>query len=160
MTKHTLKITIASTLCCLLFGLAANAQTNSSPAAIATDGSHLSGSWRKPEQLITQADAIFTGQILDLGLPDFEAAGSPIYGARVKVLQSFKGTIAGEVVVMLHVTNLGSITEKKPVLNHTYILFVRTSTKSNAVELLKIMEGSADNIAKVKELIASTSAGK
>jgi hypothetical protein len=160
MKSNLFKITIIFALLNFHFLVFdANAQSNVSPA-IMTDGSNLSGSWRKPEELIAKSDAIFIGQILSLSLPDFVAAGASSYGAKVKVLQSFKGIIAAEIHVALQVTNGGPISEKKPELNHTYIFFVTIRKEDNRIEVLKLVDATDDAIAHVKQLIAAAPAPK
>jgi hypothetical protein len=128
-------------------------QTNSAPQ-ITVDGSKLSGSWHKPEELIVKSDAIFTGELLSLSPPDFVASGSPSYGAKVKVFQLLKGTVNSEITVILRVTNIGPITEKKPELNHTYIFFAKIIKEDDLIQITKLMDGTDDRTAKVKALIA------
>jgi hypothetical protein len=154
MTKHLIQIIIMSTFLLVVFlSFAAKAQTNG-VSAITTDGSNLVGSWHEPKEILAKVDAIFTGQFVTISEGDFVATGGPTYGAKVKVLQLLKGTVDPQINVLLHPFSGGQIHERKPELNHTYIFFVKVLKGDNLSQVVKLMDGTDDRIAKVKALIA------
>jgi hypothetical protein len=131
----------------------ADAQTNETPQKPA-DVPKLTGSRFKSEELIVKSDAIFSGQILSLSAPDFAATGNSVYGAKIQVLKILKGNIAPLINVALRVQFGSWAGERKPELNHPYIFFVTISQSDNSIEVLKLLDATADDVAHVTALIA------
>jgi len=108
-------------------------------------------------ELVGKSDAIFVGEFLSPGIgPSSDAAGeSDFDGAKVRVGQVLKGPLTCVVTASYGVE---SILEKEemPQMNKSYIFFA--VTEPWGCEVMKLMLPTKENIAEVKELIASDTA--
>jgi hypothetical protein len=99
----------------------AHAQNGIGTANTTKDSPPLTGSLLKAEDIIKKSNAIFKGQIIRLSGPNFDATNNDGYGAKVQVLEIYKGTVDPLIDVGLHVVFGSWAGEKKPELNHPYI---------------------------------------
>jgi len=121
----------------------------------------LSGSDKKPEEVVANADTIFVGEIAEIGMGDTKATDRcAYYGVKVKVLQVLKGKPDSQVVVTLYTTFGGGIQEYAPKVGISYIFFAHKNTEVgwDAYTVIKLLPATDDHVTKVKGLITTGSA--
>jgi hypothetical protein len=123
----------------------------------------LSGSDLKSEDIVLKANAVFVGEITELGHPNTKAPGQNVYhGVQIKVLQVLRGSVDAQVTVTLYIHFAPNSSENPPKVGNTYIFFAHKNTEVgwNPFTVLKLLPATDDNIAKVKALIAAAPASK
>lgn len=127
------------------------------PAGASQNQSILSGSRLKSEDVTTKVDAVFIGEIEEIGFPTTLSPGALTYhGVKVKVLQVLRGSVGAEVTVTLYAERTSNVREQAPKVSGTYIFFIKQTPGWNIVH--KLLPATDDNIAKVKQLIAAAPA--
>jgi len=150
-----LLIAISSTLLSLVF----IAQAFTAQAATVDANEKLTGSDLLLKDAVKTSDAIFRGQLIEIGAPVFKGIGESFYGVKVNVIETYLGnldayesSIDNVLVSLLVLPHPGN--ERSPVVDHLYIFFVQ-KTKSPGLNVLKILPATDNNIAMVDKLIAS-----
>jgi hypothetical protein len=145
-----------------LFNLVASIQglkAQNTPA-----GEILSGSTQKSEDIASKVDAVFVGQVTQIGFAVPEGDATASYpGIRVKILQVLRGSISAQVVkVTLRTTWRQDVHETPPTVGSSYIFFVKNKAQgaSDHFTALKLLPATDDNTANVKALIAAAPALK
>jgi hypothetical protein len=118
------------------------------------------GSYLKLEDVVSKADVVFVGVLLQTGPVTVAAPGQVrISGNQVKVLQTLKGSVNEQVSVEFNVHNDSKGAVK---IGNTYIFFVKSIAHPDPDPYLaiKILAAADDKISKVKALIAAAPASK
>jgi hypothetical protein len=121
----------------------------------------LSGSRSKLEDVITKADDIFVGKMLQTGPITVTAPGQiGCSGNKIEVLQTLRGSVNSQITVSFNVHYDSH--EQLPKVGNTYIFFVKKviHPDPDPYRAIKLLPSTDDNIAKVKALIAATPTGK
>ena len=136
----------------LVFGFFQNA-----PATSPSD-SELSGRDIKIENAVSKSDSIFVGKISKMRLGSITATDRVAYGGvQIRVLQFLRGSIDSQSLVTIYITASHVVHEAPPEVGMPYIFFVTKNTHgtSDPYTVLKLLPATDDNIAKVKQLIAT-----
>ena len=136
-------------------------KAQNSPAEAVQNEPILSGSSLKSEDTVIKSDAIFIGQITQMGFQSLKAAGrSSYYGNIVKILQVLRGTVDAQIKITLYVYYVSDTPENPPKTGNSYIFFVKKNApgQPDPYAALKLLPATDDNIAKVKALIAASPA--
>jgi len=116
----------------------------------------LNGSTLKAEDIAAKADAVFVGEIIQMGFPNPSAPGLASYGTQVKVLQVLRGSVDAQITVTIDTHAMNR--EEPPKVGTQYIFFVKK--EGDHFKALKLLTATDANIAKVKALIAAAPAPK
>jgi len=126
----------------------------------AGDDTKLTGSDLKVENAALHSDAIFVGQITDVGaeeeFPPASAYAGPLYhGVKIKIIQVLRGTVGTQTSVTLFVDFVAQ--EKLQTVGNSYIFFVTKNRDKDPdpFTALKLLPATDDSIAKIKQLIAT-----
>lgn len=115
------------------------------------------GSDSKLDVAVKNADAIFTGQVEEIGAPVFKALGEKsYYGIRIKVVQVLKGTVDSEVLVSLIARMDTKVVEAPPESGKTYLFFAKKKKNSSQLRVIKLIVANNPSIAEVKQLISQS----
>jgi hypothetical protein len=112
----------------------------------ADDTPNLTGSTLKADDVISQSDAVFIGEVTQIG----STASSPVMasygGTKVNVAQTYKGSVDRKISVTIDALDLDH--EQAPLAGNKYVFFVRknTETGSDAFTVLKLLPATKDNI--------------
>jgi hypothetical protein len=116
------------------------------------------GSATKLDAAASKSDAVFIGQIEDIGSPVLKALGvKSYYGVKVKVIETLKGDVTGEVLLSLRAKTDSKFPEVAPEVNKHYIFFVVSKKTELQLYAIKILLASDSNIDLVKSWIAQSS---
>jgi hypothetical protein len=119
------------------------------------------GSEVRSEKVVKQSDAIFTGQIEEIGAAVVKAFGEKsYYGVKVKVLEVLKGTVDPEVSVSSIARTDTKVPEVAPETGKTYIFFAEKKEVGSQYRVLKLLPADDASISQVKVLIAAAPSGK
>jgi len=128
-----------------------------SEPAVQTESVTLTGSELKTGDVVLIADAIFIGETIDAGIKDPVAShpGTSFHALKVRVSQSLRGFLSGDVSTSLAVSDQPH--ETAPQAGGSYIFFVTKSDQSafDPFTVVKLLPATADTIAAVKSLIAA-----
>jgi hypothetical protein len=102
---------------------------------------------------LLQADAIFVGKVLNLGLPNTKAPGQATYhGVRVEVLRVLKGSVPSEVTLTLVSRQIhAKVEEPIPQVGRAYIFFTKSSDRATELAVIKFMPGDDASITHVQQ---------
>ena len=131
--------------------------TNNSLDQHKTDA-RLSGSDLTSTDAAAKADAIFVGKVLFINFGSLKAKGQSVFrGVQVQVTQILFGTVDKQVTLTLRIQGTVSSREAPPNVGGDYIFFVMKGVTPGGDKLsaIKVLDGSDDNIKKVRDLIAS-----
>ena len=121
----------------------------------------LTGSNAKITDALAQSDAVFVGQVKDIGFGDFKAKGGLMFrGVQVNVLQVLRGAVGASVTVTLGVVGIAGFHEDPPTTGNSYIFFVlrKGAPEADPYDVLKLLKATDVNIASVKKLVAQSHA--
>jgi hypothetical protein len=142
----------------IVFGYqTANAQDTSSGDS--QSESVLSGSALRSEDVLGKADAVFVGEIEEIGFPTAKAPGrGAYYGVQVKVSQVLRGTVAARISVTLY--TVFARNERPPKVGGTYIFFAHKNTEPgwDNYTVLKLVPATDASTAKINGLITAPAA--
>ena len=133
------------------------AQNTTNPGAVQAEPK-LSGSRFKTEDMALKADAVFVGEITQMGSPTAKMAGAVVYhGVQVKILQVLRGSIDPQSTFTLYVSGTTTFHEDSPKVGSSYIFFVRKNGpgQPDLYSVLKLLPATDATTAKVKGLIPS-----
>ncbi len=110
-----------------------------------------------------KTDAIFVGEITQMGFPSIKAVGRlSYYKNKVKVLQILRGTIEPQIKVTIYLYSVSDISETQPNIGTAYIFFIKKNDQGtfDPYTALKLLPATDTNITKVKKLIAAAPVSK
>ena len=116
----------------------------------------LTGSALKSEDIAAKTDAVFVGEIMQIGFPNPSSPGMASYGVQVKVLQVLRGSVEGQAIVTVATRAINR--EEPPKAGSQYIFFAKK--EGDRFEALKLLPATAANVAKIKGLLPPAPAGK
>jgi hypothetical protein len=154
MKTKTLTFSMLGLMLSLVLGIQITKGQNT-PAGVEQSEPVLSGSTLKSEDVMVKADAIFVGEIVEIGFPTAKAPGrGSYYGVQVKVLQVLRGSVDAQVTVTLYTTY--SAHEQPPKVGNTYIFFAHKNTEPgwDNYTVVKLLPATDATITKVKGIIA------
>jgi len=151
-TRNTLARTPLLMLLSLSLILQALEAQNNTEGTDQNKSIDLSGSTVKTEDIAMKVDAIFVGQIVDIGSPMPGALGQAVYyGVKVNVLQILRGTVDANVTVTLYVTRGMNVHEEPPKTGNSYIFFINEGKERIFVR--KLLPATDSTTATIKKLI-------
>ena len=126
--------------------------------AYATDKPNLVGSRIKTEDVALRANSIFVGHFNFVGEgPDADETGLGYFdNARVKITQSLKGALWGNVTVSYSILEVPP-TESNPEPKTNYVFFIHVISPTQ-LSVEKLLPATEDNINLAKKLIGQGSA--
>jgi hypothetical protein len=117
----------------------------------------LPGSTVKTEEVALKCDAVFVGQITDIGHwgPPTSPDLISLQGVKIKILQVLRGSVDSEISVEIFWFDTNS--EESPKAQSTYIFFLNKTHVENTIQNIvpKLLPATEDNIAMVKKLISN-----
>ncbi|MDB4793752.1 hypothetical protein OAG63_01835 [Methylacidiphilales bacterium] len=146
-----------------ILGIQGSKAQSVQPNAVENTSTKLSGSDLKSGDAITKCDAIFVGEITQMGFQSLKATGrSSYYGNIIKILQVLRGAISVQIKVTLYVYYVSDTPENIPKVGNPYIFFVKknASGQPDPYTALKLLPATDDNITKVKALITAAPPSK
>jgi hypothetical protein len=125
----------------------------------ADDAPNLAGSAIKTKDAAAKSDAVFVGEVTQLGNCIWANPNFPLFiGTNVKVLHVLRGSVGGHILITITLND--TYHEELPAAGRTYIFFVINNKNTEAGGLfadpftaLKLLAVTDDNIAMVKKLI-------
>jgi hypothetical protein len=124
--------------------------------ASANETSNLVGSTVKTEDAASRSQTIFIGRLVSLGQQNESMDPltlGPLYRhAKIRVLASIKGAFDSVKSVRLCPNAVSQ--EKTPIEGASYIFFIEYDSGASTTYILKLLDATDENIARVKKLIS------
>ena len=121
----------------------------------------LTGSVVKVEDIISTCDAVFLGEITDIGVPSDPAddGWTVTSGIGVSVSENLRGSVESQIKVTLRTLSSSSTQESTPKFEGSYIFFVNKTADASEdpYMVVKLLPATDTNIAMVKQLIEKPS---